>query len=222
MASNDNERLPEKLECTNLAKEWAQWKQQVLLYMYAKGKMEESELKKVSSLLYCMGKGGLEIFNSMHPNKGDITELFTQPERVIVAAEQVDEQDADAVAAAEAARAAAQAAIDAALPQPLTLTTVLKNFDDYCGPKKNLAMESFKFHTILQKEKQSFGELRGSSSKQTHFGKEKREGGCKSGCKSGCCRRRIVINGCCSKIQLLQLWSYVRSEPPGKLSGQGC
>lgn len=73
MTSNDGERLPEKLECTNLAKEWPQWKQQFLLYMYAKGKMDESELKKVSSLLYCMGKGGVEIFNSMYPNEGDIT-----------------------------------------------------------------------------------------------------------------------------------------------------
>lgn len=159
MASNDGERLPDKLECTNLAKEWPQWKQQFLLYMFAKGKMEDSELKKVSSLLYCMGKGGLEIFNSMHPNKGDITELFVQPERVIVAAEQVDENDANAVAAAENARIAAQAAIDAALPRPLTLAIVLKSFDEYCVPKKNLAMESFKFHTIVQKEKQSFGEF---------------------------------------------------------------
>lgn len=159
MTSNDGERLPEKLECTNLAKEWPQWKQQFLLYMYAKGKMDESELKKVSSLLYCMGKGGVEIFNSMYPNEGDITGLFTEVERVIVAAEQVDQNDVNAVAAAENARAAAQAAIDAALPQPLTLAIVLKSFDDYCVPKRNLAMESFKFHTILQKEKQSFGEF---------------------------------------------------------------
>lgn len=159
MASNDGERLPDRLDCTNLAKEWPQWKQQFLLYMFAKGKMDDSELKKVASLLNCMGKGGLEIFNSMYPNKGDFTELFIQPERVIVAAEQVDQDDADAVAAAENARIAAQAAIDAALPKSLTLANVLKSFDDYCVPKKNLAMESYKFHTIVQKEKQSFGEF---------------------------------------------------------------
>lgn len=186
MASNDGERLPEKLECTNLAKEWPQWKQQFLLYMFAKGKMEDSELKKVSSLLYCMRKGGLEIFNSMHPNKGDITELFVEPERVIVAAEQVDENVADAVAAAKNARLAAQAAIDAAMPQPLTLAIVLKSFDEYCVPKKNLAMESFKFHTIVQKEKQSFGEFETELRTQVQY----------CGFECSCAKSRMQ-NECC-------------------------
>lgn len=37
-----------------------------------------------------------------------------------------------------------------------TLANVIKAFDDYCLPRKNIAMEAFKFNMIVQKEKQSF------------------------------------------------------------------
>lgn len=77
-----------------------------------------------------------------------------------MAAEQVDQNDVNAVAAAENARAAAQAAIDAALPQPLTLAIVLKGFDDYCVPKRNLAMESLSSTRFCKRKSSHLGSSR--------------------------------------------------------------
>lgn len=44
---------------------------------------------------------------------------------------------------------------DANGAQPFTLDEILQSFDKYCLPRRNLAMESFKYHTISQKEKQT-------------------------------------------------------------------
>lgn len=50
-----------------------------------------------------------------------------------------------------------------------SLDEVIKKFDKYCLPQKNVAMESFKFNMISQKEKQSFNEFETELRKQLSF-----------------------------------------------------
>lgn len=49
------------------------------------------------------------------------------------------------------------------------LDDVIKKFDDYCLPQKNVAMESFKFNMIWQKEKQPINEFETELRKQLRF-----------------------------------------------------
>lgn len=131
--SSDTQKVPNQLDCSNLAKEWPKWKKKFLNLMRATGKMTGTDLDKTSALLWYMGDRGEEIFDTLYPNDGDIASLFVEPEEN---EEEGDEQ-----------------------PAALTFDDVLGSFDDYCLPQKNLAIESFKFHTIMQKEKQNFAEF---------------------------------------------------------------
>lgn len=169
--------------------------------MRANGKMSESELEKVSMLLWCMVNRGTEIFNTLYPNDGDIENMFEQTDDD-EEDEEVDEEDANAVAAAAARageRAAQRGAAIAANP-PLTLAAVLRKFDEYCLPQKNLAMESFKFHTIAQREKQSFGEFEMELRTQLQYCGF--ECSCKKSYADRMLRDRIIVGVYDKKLQM--------------------
>lgn len=68
MASND--RLPNELDCTNLAKEWPTWKRTFLMYMMASDKMEQPEPKKIATFLWLIGSSAMDIYNTLFPNDG--------------------------------------------------------------------------------------------------------------------------------------------------------
>ena len=50
-----------------------------------------------------------------------------------------------------------------------TLDIVLRAFDDYCLPRKNIAMESYKFNTVVQKENQTFAHFETELRTQLRF-----------------------------------------------------
>lgn len=152
---NASDRVPKELDCGNLAKEWPKWKQEFVMYMRATKRMGDSECEKVAAMLWFIGERGREIFNSLYPHEGDIETLFQQP----VVEEEGEIGEADAAAVAARNERIRQAEAEAAANPPLTYAAVVTKFDGYCLPRKNLAMESFKFHTIVQKEKQTFAEF---------------------------------------------------------------
>lgn len=180
MASQIDMRLPKPLDCANLAKEWPKWKQQFLIYLRANNRMNDDEEAKIATFLWLIGDRGLEIYNTLFPNNGEMDSMFgqnTQQQKLFdaaaadaaaaadFAADAADAAPEDeaasaaAAAAATAAAAAASAAEENRQNTSMQLKNVLEAFNGYCLPKKNLAMESFKFHTIVQKEKQIFAEF---------------------------------------------------------------
>lgn len=184
MASND--RLPPELDCSNLAKEWQSWKRQFLVYMIAKGKMDESEQQKIATFLWLIGARAGDIYNTLYPNDGTPDGIFG-----VVQAAPI-EQNANAQADANAGEILAV--------QVRTLDNVLKAFDDYCLPRKNIAMETFKFNTITQKDKQTFADFETELRTQLHF--------CEFNCDCGVkyehrmLRDRIIIGVHDKKLQL--------------------
>lgn len=129
MAEN---RLPSELDCSNLAKDWLTWKSTFCMYMHANGKLKESEDVKIATFLWLVGPKAVEIYNTLFPNDGST-------EQVLGMGRSADtERDGTG---GESARSLAHA------------------LDEYCIPKKNVAMESFKYNTITQKEKQPFSEF---------------------------------------------------------------
>lgn len=144
MASND--RLPAELDCTNLAKDWPSWKRSFLMYMMATGKMEEPEPKKIATFLWLIGSRAMDIYNTLFPNDGTTDGILGNQAAAVV--ENENEQHNDDVR---------------------TLDIILKAFDDYCIPRKNTTMESFKFNSIVQKERQSFADFETELRKQIQF-----------------------------------------------------
>lgn len=69
MASNMDLRLPQSLDCANLTKEWPRWKQTFMIYLIANNKIGESEQNKIATFLWLIGPQGVEIFNTLFPNK---------------------------------------------------------------------------------------------------------------------------------------------------------
>lgn len=149
MASGFDHRLPQPLDCGNLAKEWPRWKQLFCIYLRANNKMKESEANKIATFLWMIGPRGVEIFNSLFPNNGSMESMFGQ------------EEDAGAAAGDGGGDDAAEERFEDAQDQPAThtLAEILAAFDEYCLPRKNIAMEAFKFNSIAQKEKQTFAEF---------------------------------------------------------------
>ncbi|XP_041785614.1 uncharacterized protein LOC121600908 [Anopheles merus] len=142
-------RLPQPLDCDNLAKEWPRWKQSFAIYLRASGKITEKEENKVATFLWTIGPRGVEIFNTLYPDAANAANLFGENE-----SEVEDEGVADA--AEEEGEA-------------MSLKKVIAAFDDYCLPKRNAAMEAFKFHKIAQKEKQTFAEFETELRTQAQF-----------------------------------------------------
>lgn len=123
-------RLPPELDCSNLAKDWPTWKGTFCMYLHANGKLKEKEDVKIATFLWLVGPKAVEIYNTLFPNDGSTEQLLGIP--------------ASTSTGGEGAR---------------SLVNVLDAFDNYCIPKKNVAMESFKFNTLTQKDKQPFSEF---------------------------------------------------------------
>ncbi|XP_062558590.1 uncharacterized protein LOC134223460 [Armigeres subalbatus] len=108
--------------------------------MIASNKNAEVEKNKIATFLWLIGERGVEIYNTLFPNDGGIDSMF-------------------GVAAAAGAVPVAGAAPAAGAAPVRTLDDVVTAFDNYCLPRKNVAMEAFKFNMIVQKEKQSFADF---------------------------------------------------------------
>lgn len=145
MASNNtNTRVPNELDCSSIAVEWPIWKRNFTVYMIASGKSTEPEATKIATFIWLIGTQGANIYNTLFPNDGTVDSLLgTKREQRAVGAPPAD---------------GGQVQMQEIVTQR-TLNEVLKKFDDHCIPQKNAAMESYKFNTIVQKERQSFGEF---------------------------------------------------------------
>ncbi|XP_058446676.1 uncharacterized protein LOC131427475 [Malaya genurostris] len=140
-------RVPVPLDCANLAAEWPKWKQTFLIYMIANRKETDSEQSKIATFLWLIGQRGVEIFNTLFPNDVSLDGMFGSGENDVIVDDAANAED----------EAAAGGGVAAAAAGGRKLIDVIKAFDDYCLPRKNVTMEAFKFNMILQKEKQSFG-----------------------------------------------------------------
>ncbi|KAJ6634417.1 Gag polyprotein, partial [Pseudolycoriella hygida] len=58
------------LDCSNLSRDWPNWKRTFQMYMMATGKDGEKEPKKIGSFLWLIGKRGMEIYDTLFPNDG--------------------------------------------------------------------------------------------------------------------------------------------------------
>lgn len=190
-----NERLPPELDCANLAKGWPMWKRTFLMYMMATGKSAKTEPEKVATFLWLIGSQAMEIYNTLFPNDGTTDGILGNQNAVIVPA---DVQPVDANENAQLNQNAA-AVVPNANNNPRTLDDVLKAFDGYCIPKKNILMESFKFHNIVQKEKQPFVEFETELRKQIEFCEYKLDG---KSYNERMLKERIVIGVHDNKLQL--------------------
>ena len=195
-----NDRLPCELDCSNLASEWKNWKRNFLMYMIATNKIAETEARKIATFLWLVGPKASDIFNTLFPNDSMLESIFVnhhpnQPEPEHEEPDQnEDEEEAD-----DDAESVATVAVGNENGQ-LTLELVLKKFDEYCLPRKNTTMETFKFNTIVQKDKQSFAEFETELRKQISY--------CEFNCKCGVSyedrmlRDRIIIGVCDKNLQL--------------------
>ncbi|XP_055845043.1 uncharacterized protein LOC129911315 [Episyrphus balteatus] len=195
-----NDRLPCELDCSNLASEWKNWKRNFLMYMIATNKIAETEARKIATFLWLVGPKASDIFNTLFPNDSMLESIFVnhhpnQPEPEHEEPDQnEDEEEAD-----DDAESVATVVVGNENGQ-LTLELVLKKFDEYCLPRKNTTMETFKFNTIVQKDKQSFAEFETELRKQISY--------CEFNCKCGVSyedrmlRDRIIIGVCDKNLQL--------------------
>ncbi|XP_040163147.1 uncharacterized protein LOC120900350 [Anopheles arabiensis] len=150
MAANSADRLPRALDCSDLAKEWPIWKQQFHIFMIANNKINEDERNKIAIFLWLVGDHGVEIYNTLFPSNGDMKAMFGE----IVETNTKKDDKGDAAKKEEKGR---------------TLDDVITAFDSYCLPRKNLAIEAFKFNLIEQKENQPFAEFETALRKQMAF-----------------------------------------------------
>ncbi|XP_062560120.1 uncharacterized protein LOC134224654 [Armigeres subalbatus] len=125
-------RLPNPLDCSNLAAEWPKWKQTFLIYMIANKKDGDPEQSKIATFLWLIGQRGVEIFNTLFPNDGTLNGMFGAGGGQVAAG---------AVAGAAVGGAVAGAAVGGAgggvgggIPAGggRTLNDVIDAFDDYC------------------------------------------------------------------------------------------
>lgn len=154
MATTNNERVPSELDCTNLATEWQIWKRNFMVYMISSGKSAQAETTKIATFIWLVGTQGANIYNSIFPNDGTTDALLGTQNTV----RQVPAVVARPAADGNPAVAAVPAREENVVVQR-TLDEVLQAFDRHCIPQKNVAMESYKFNGIMQKEKQSFAEF---------------------------------------------------------------
>lgn len=131
-----------ELDCSNLSIEWKNWKRDFSVYMIANNKNNEPEPTKIALFLWLIGTNGANIYNTLYPNDGSTGSLLgtVTIDRIIEAAGGQPQR------------------IEQEVFQR-TLAEVLQKFDDHCLPQKNVAMESYKFNNLVQKEKQTFNEF---------------------------------------------------------------
>lgn len=199
-----DQRLPQPLDCTNLAREWPKWKQQFYIYMIASNKNADVERNKIATFLWLIGERGVEIYNTLFPNAGDVDSMFGG---ATVAAGTVA---AETVAAGNAAAAVGATGVSAGNVNATgtgrqnvqrTLADVITAFDGYCLPRKNVAMEAFKFNMIVQKEKQSFADFETALRTQLAYC-EYECATCHSSYADRMLRDRIIIGVQDKKLQL--------------------
>lgn len=190
-------RLPQPLDTANLAKEWPRWKQAFAIYLRANNKIGESEANKIATFLWLVGPRGVEIYNTLYPNDGSVEDMFGQDEEGAAAAggaaaEDADDEDAAAGGGDDGAgnRNAAR-----------TLAEVILAFDNYCLPRRNVAMEAFKFNLVTQTEKQSFGDFETELRTQVQYCDFKCSG-CQMSYSDRMIRDRIIIGVQNKKLQL--------------------
>lgn len=123
MASND--RLPNELDCTNLAKEWPIWKRTFLMYMMATDKMEHTESKKIATFLWLIGSRAMDIYNTLFPNDGTTAGIIGNQN----VAEAANAENADPAADDVDANAAAGAIAVNDAGNQRTLENILEAFD---------------------------------------------------------------------------------------------
>lgn len=175
MADDGHNRTPRPLECTNIATEWPKWKQQFVVWMIANGKMAKPEKEKIAIFIWLLGEQGVAIYNTLYPNDG--SELSMLGVNIPAATE----ANPNAV-------------------RQRKLDEVIKAFEEYCVPRKNVAMEAYKFNMITQKEKQSFAEFETELRKQIQY--------CEYSCSCGIkyddrmLRDRIIVGVHDKKLQL--------------------
>lgn len=134
-------RIPEPIEFDEAGKAWPLWIQRFKIFLNASSQGKEPESTKISLFLLCIGEKGIEIYNTL------FEEPFDPDSNEDVFVDVQDEEDK-------------KEEENAAAPTPkVTLKMVVKKFEEYCLPKKNIVMESFKLNTIVQKEGQSFAEF---------------------------------------------------------------
>lgn len=121
-----NERALPELDCVNLANDWPNWKRNFMVYMIANNKSAEPEATKIAIFLWLVGSGGANIYNTLFPNDGSQNSLL----------------------------GTIRTADDAVMQR--SLDDVITAFDRHCIPQRNVAMETFKFNVIAQKERQTF------------------------------------------------------------------
>lgn len=152
--TTNNERVPAELDCSNLATEWPIWKRNFTVYMISSGKSTQAEPTKIASFIWLIGTRGATIYNTLFPNDGS-TDALLGTKRTV---RHVPEVPAVAAATGVPAQPAVPARDEEVITQR-TLDEVLQAFDRHCIPKKNVAMESYKFNGIAQNEKQTFAEF---------------------------------------------------------------
>lgn len=160
--SNKFERAVPELDCSNLANDWPNWKRNFIVYMIASGKSKEEEKTKIATFIWLMGTNGANIYDTLYPNDGTQESLL------------------GTVAATS----------DNAMKQ-LKLDEVLNKFDDHCLPQRNVAMESYKFNVIKQKEHQAFTEFETELRTQLRYCEFKCE--CGKSYEDRMLRDRIII-----------------------------
>lgn len=194
----ENQRVPKELDCSNIATEWPTWKRNFMVYMIANGKIAEPETTKIATFIWLVGTQGANIYNTMFPNDGSHDSLLG---RVVI------EQVTPAIVGDNGEVIQQQATTQRV--QQRSLDDVLRKFDEHCLPQKNVAMESYKFNMIVQKEKQSFNEF------ETELRTQLRR--CEFSCACGASyedrmlRDRIIIGVHNKKLQLKLLDG--RDEP---------
>lgn len=195
MNSNNNQRVPMELDCTNLSTEWPIWKRNFMVYMVANNKISDTESTKIATFLWLVGTNGSNIYNTLYPNDGSSDALLGTTKTTTITPADPNVEDS--------VETSTETVVQRSLDE------VLKKFDDHCLPQKNVAMESFKFNMILQKEKQSFNEF------ETELRTQLRR--CDFGCTCGISyeermlRDRIIIGVFDKKLQLKLLDG--RDEP---------
>lgn len=204
MASNLDSRLPQALDCADLARDWPKWKQSFLIYLIAADKMQETEKSKIALFLWLVGQRGMEIFNTLFPNDGSCESMFGREDNGAQAEIQPD---------ADAENAGTQT-VNRQVPSR-TLNDVIKAFDEYCLPKRNAAMEAFKFNRIEQKEKQTFGEFETALRTQLQYC-EFECGSCHASYADRMLKDRIIIGIQDKKLQMKLLDG--KNDPLSKIT----
>ncbi|KAM8703402.1 hypothetical protein ACLKA7_017600 [Drosophila subpalustris] len=139
------ERVLPEIDCSVLAHEWPKWKRSFLMYMMATSKDTEPEAKKIATFLWLAGPKATEIYSTLFPNDGTASGMVG----TIVTSSEPSSSSAAIVSR--------------------SLDDVLKAFDDYSIPFKNITMESYKFNNIMQSEGQPFMEFETQLRKQVQL-----------------------------------------------------